>query len=95
MNLNARVKGHKIELRQTPTQISYMITATSKGETGGTLTGEDAKRALWSYIYWVNYGRSGVITDMEEYKIDKEIDQEHIKYIKSFLNKKSLEVWVM
>ena len=83
MNLAAKSGKILINLWQTPTQITCMICVTKDGEVN-KLIGDDAKRALQSYCSYVLYSQ-----------LDCDCKIVHINYIKKFLKKDNLEVYVV
>jgi len=91
MNLNATTKNGFIHLWQTPTQISYTILPASNGEVKGT----KAKDALMRYMEWVKYSTNGAWNSAEELKDAKQLVDEHLEYLRAFINDKTLRVWVM
>jgi hypothetical protein len=91
MNLNATLKnGKSLELRQTPTQISYTILP----EEYQIVTGKKAVEAMKRYISWVKYSTNGTWTNTEELKQAELRVKEHIRYINENLDNIK-EVWVM
>jgi len=95
LNLHARDGDVKIPLWQTPTYVSTMICITDRGDLA-TLTGKDARRALYSYCEWVKYYFRYVDEtniSQKELKIQREIIDEHIISIKEHFASKKLVVW--
>jgi hypothetical protein len=91
MNLNATTKNGVINLWQTPTQITYTILPASIGE----VKGKKATDALMRYMEWVKYSTDGVWNNVEELQDAKQRVDEHLEYVRKFINDKSLRVWVM
>lgn len=91
MNLNATTKNGAIDLWQTPTQISYTILPEGSGE----VKGAKAKDALIRYMEWVKYSTNGAWNSVEELQDAKQRVDEHLEYVKGFINDKTLCVWVM
>lgn len=91
MNLKARTKTGVINLWQTPTQISYTILPATVGE----VKGEKAKDALIRYMEWVKYSTNGAWNSVEELQDAKQRVEEHLEYVRAFINDKTLRVWVM
>ena len=94
MNLNAISKSGKIELWQTPSQISYTICVDENG-VAGELTGKNAKRALQAYCQWIRYSTNGGWNSVEELEDARALVKEHLEYVESFLESKGLKVWIM
>ena len=91
MNLNAATKNTKIDLWQTPTQISYTILPPSYTEVKGV----KAKEALERYIQWVQYSTNGTWESLDALEDAKEEVRHHIAYVGQYLEDKSLRVWVL
>ena len=54
MNLHARSGNVEINLIPTPSHITYMIFADHRGSLHRELIGQNAKRALYMYLEWVD-----------------------------------------
>ena|ERR1017187_10425465 len=99
MNLHCESDKIKVELTQTPTQITNMCVVQPDGTLLVELTGKKAKHALRIYIEWVAGSLNGL------YQTEKEIDEynersfslnKHIHEINKVINsKKKLEVYVL
>jgi len=94
MNLHVEVaygkQKHQLPLWQTPTQITYTITA---GET--SLKGTKARRALRAYYEWVQHSVNGSYESLEDAEHAKELRDEHAAEIEPFLNSKRVRVYVL
>ena len=88
MNLNARNKKGKIELWQTPTQISYTILPS------GNASGGEALAALERYKMWVKHSIRGVYDSEEELKYKRETIKAHLSYLEK-VSKNGLVLWIM
>lgn len=68
MNLYFKANGHKIDLFQTPTHITYMCLMGTDGPKV-KVTGAAAKRAMYCYIEYLKGTLNGVVkaTDMADY----------------------------
>lgn len=91
MNLNVSLNGRKIELWQTPTQISYTILPA--GEAKGKL----AKEALIRYREWVKYSTNGQWESEEALKEASYWRDLHLSEIDGILSEdcRKLELWIM
>lgn len=94
MNLYAKCKSGEIELWQTPTQITYMILVDGDGVVRSA-KGYRAKRALHSYIRWVEGSMDGAWKSEKELNDYREIVKSHVEYVKSFLDKAGLKVYYL
>lgn len=65
MNLNVRCNGKKLELWQTPTSITRIITSNHKGDYYCSWEGKKARRAVYGYLEWVKGSADGVREDIE------------------------------
>ena len=96
MNLNCRLGGTHINLRQTPTQISYMCIVQCDGSMPNELTGNKARHALQIYCKWVEGSLNGMWPSVEALKEANQHNLEEINRIQDIIkSKKKLEVWVM
>ena len=84
MNLTVECGGAYLDLWQTPTYITYMCVMNSAGQTG-TLTGDDAIRALHMYLTWVKNSLNGVWNDKQAYQDTIERVQDEVDNVKNFL----------
>ena len=93
MNLHC----NQIELRQTPTTITYMCMVQRDGTIEGQVTGNKAKQALQIYIQWVRGSLSGrVWTDKDDYEAAKQsVDEEVARVNKVLKSKTKLKVYVL
>ena len=91
MNLNAATRNGAIDLWQTPTQISFTILPSTVGWVEGT----KASEALLRYMEWVKYSTNGAWDSSEELQDAKRRVNEHLEYVRGFVNDKTLRVWVM
>lgn len=92
MNLHC----NRMELRQTPTQITFMCMVQRNGRVPDKVTGAKAKQALRVYSQWVRFSINGAWKEIDEYleakdRVDKEL-KEINKVIKS---RKKLEVYIL
>jgi hypothetical protein len=90
MNLHVRVKNKEFPIWQTPTRITYTITA---GE--WDLRGAAARRALRAYYEWVKYSTNGSWSSIEELEDAKKHQEEHLAELEPLLNSKDLHVYVL
>jgi hypothetical protein len=96
MNLHLKINGKEIDLRQTPTHITYMCTMTDSGSPAFRLTGKKAHRAMFCYIEFVKSSLSGVFTDKEELDNMREYVSDHVAEILAMMETaKKIEVYVM
>ena len=96
MNLNFRIDGEKISLRQTPSQITYMCVAQPDGTTPYELKGKKAVHALRIYMQWVKYSINGVWESSEDLQNAEERVKEELEYLESVLmNHKKIVAYVM
>ena len=96
MNLNCRLGGERIDLRQTPTQISYMCVVQPNGDVPGEVTGVKAKHALQIYCKWVEGSLNGSWNSAEDLEHARMCAADEIERIQKVIkSRKKLEVWVM
>ena len=96
MNLKCLLSGVHVNLRQTPTQISYMCIVQPDGSLPDELTGKKARHALQIYCKWVEGSLNGVHSKFEDIKMTRQLVYEEIGRIQDIIkSKKRLEVWVM
>lgn len=92
MNLHC----NQIELRQTPTQITYMCMVQPDGSVSSELTGKKAKHALHIYSEWVKGGLNGVWKDLEDLKLARVlVNEEMVKINKVLESKTKLKVYIL
>lgn len=94
MSLHAKCKSGEIRLWQTSTQITYMILVDNDGVVRSA-KGHRARRALHSYIRWVEGSVDGAWKSEKELNDYREIVEYHVEYIKGFLDKAGLEVYYL
>ncbi len=80
MNLYVEVDGQKLDLWQTPTQITTMCLATKDG-VAYELKGSKAKRALHCYRAWVQGSLYGSYKTMGECNEKGRVIEAHLKTI--------------
>lgn len=94
VDLCAKVKVKKetmeLELWDLSTQIVFTITAGQK-----YLKKKEARRALLAYCEYVRYSTNGAWDSHDKYEEAAQNVKEHLEYISSFINDKSLEVYVL
>jgi len=93
MNLTLKIDGREIDLWQTPTYITYMCLMDSDGKYSTKTEPEEAKRAIWCYITWVESTTNGAWNSSEALQKARDQVNSHRKEIllelKSF---KTIEV---
>lgn len=99
ININLRIDGEIISLRQTPTHISYMCMVTDDGQIGslynGKLSGKKAIAAVRRYIAWVYSQANGVYESSETaHSIRCEIKKHSEDIIRKIEKSKTVEVWI-
>ena len=94
LNLNAKSKDVLLNLRQTPTSISLALICDHNGEIH-ELRGKEAKRAMYAYMYWLREIYCGVFETPEDANDRHTIYNEHIEYLKPYIENDDLVVWVM
>ena len=98
MNINLHVKfdGVETELFQTPTFISHMCMVQSNGEIKYRVTGDDALRALQSYLQWVKSKQNGVYNNGEVLAERKAMVNMEVRKIIELIRKSNkIEVYIM
>lgn len=96
MNLHLRINGEKIDLRQTPSQITFMCVAQPDGTLLYELTGKKARHAMRIYMQWVKHSTNGVWKSHEDLEAAHEAVKTHLEYLEELLNNaKKIMVYVM
>jgi hypothetical protein len=91
-----RFDGVKIELFQTPTFISHMCMVKPNGEIPYSVTGENALRALQSYLQWIESKQNGIFHDTEVLQEMEEMVAREKHRIKELIKRSSrIEVYIM
>jgi thiaminase len=93
MNLHC----NKLDLWQTPTQITYMCLVQPDNEIASNVAGKKARHALAIYRKWVEYNQTNIINWQNEYDCAnyKKCVEEHLTAIDKIAKAKDLELWVM
>lgn len=88
MNLHCE----EMELRQTPTYITYMCAYVGHDKDGMYVQDKDWKAIRFRYIEWVKSGLNGVWEDPDDYEYAKKEIAEHVEKLMKF---KKLNFYVM
>ena len=84
----------EIELRQTPTQITFMCMVQPDGTIANELTGRKAQHAIQIYKQWVQYIRNGIVcNDPQDLQELITLDNEHLLAIDEATKNKKIKVW--
>lgn len=94
MNLLFKNNGVEVPICQTPTQITYALMVSSKGNEL-KLTGKKAVRVLRGYMNWRKYSLSGSWESIEEFEEAKSMIEEELNELKPYLESKDLVVFVV
>lgn len=93
MSMNLHCTG--VELRQTPTQVTYMCLVQPDGKIACELKGKKALHAMQIYKEWVKYCRNGVVFNDPQDLIELlVIDKEHLVAVEKAIKNKRLKVWM-
>lgn len=95
MNLHAQYGKEKIDLWQTPTQITYTLIGTDKH---CEFHGAQARDILKRYCMWVKYSANGVWASGEDANWAREVADMHLKEIFPYVrtsNIRKLQVFAM
>lgn len=90
MSMNLYCKG--FDLRQTPTQITYMCCVQPDGTIHGDMKGKKAIHALQIYKQWIQGSLNRLWHSDEEYELAKESVKEHLRELDAFMKEKGRKI---